>query len=523
MNDVTPRWWEQRRVHVLLILCAAIPLLYPEIPPLIDLPGHMGRYAVELAQGAPGPLNQYYTFQWHLIGNLGADLLVVPLSKVFGLERAVKLIALAIPMVSTLGVLWISREAHGRVMPTTLLALPLIYGFPFIYGFFNYSLSMALVLNAFALWLRLGRLSRYRLRAGLFLAIAPIIWTAHAFGWAVLCLLCAGAELVHQYGQHKRLLLTVGHSILAGLPLAPPLLLMFLWRSGNVGGGTEGWFDWPQKWRWIIFVLRDRWLLLDDIEAALLYATGLGLICLIVARKVPIGISQRLAAGGLILAASYLVLPYTVFGSAFADMRLLPFALIILILAVRLQPDAGRSLGTKLAMIGLAPLVVRTGALTWSFIIAAHDYDRALGALDHLPVGAKLVSFARAGCDLNEGRSKLTHVSALAIVRRHAFSNDQWDLAGGQLLRSIYPRGTQADRYFGRDPSQLVTAKRCPGKIGPLSVAFASLPRDKFDYVWLIDLPVFDAHVARGLSLIWSDGPNALYRIDDHRPLDMIP
>src|SRR5919112_594789 len=63
------------------ILAAAIPLLYPAIPPLVDLLGHMGRYRVELDLSHSPWLSHYYGFQWAAIGNLGVDLLVMPLGR----------------------------------------------------------------------------------------------------------------------------------------------------------------------------------------------------------------------------------------------------------------------------------------------------------------------------------------------------------------------------------------------------------------------------------------------------------
>ena len=59
------------------ILLAFVPLLYPTIPPLVDLFGHMGRYRVELDLDRSADLQQYYAFQWAPIGNLGVDLLVI--------------------------------------------------------------------------------------------------------------------------------------------------------------------------------------------------------------------------------------------------------------------------------------------------------------------------------------------------------------------------------------------------------------------------------------------------------------
>ena len=41
-------WWEHRWGVAALALLATLPLLWPTIPPLVDLPGHMGRFRVEL-------------------------------------------------------------------------------------------------------------------------------------------------------------------------------------------------------------------------------------------------------------------------------------------------------------------------------------------------------------------------------------------------------------------------------------------------------------------------------------------
>src|SRR5947209_1840329 len=90
-------WWETQTAAVLLVLAAAVPLLYPPIPPLVDLIGHMGQYRVELDLNHSPFLQRYYTYHWAAIGNLGLDLLVIPLAPLMGLEAAVKLIVLLIP------------------------------------------------------------------------------------------------------------------------------------------------------------------------------------------------------------------------------------------------------------------------------------------------------------------------------------------------------------------------------------------------------------------------------------------
>src|SRR3546814_10803712 len=41
-------FWQHRLFLAAIVLMAAVPLLWPDVPPLTDLPGHMGRYRVQL-------------------------------------------------------------------------------------------------------------------------------------------------------------------------------------------------------------------------------------------------------------------------------------------------------------------------------------------------------------------------------------------------------------------------------------------------------------------------------------------
>src|SRR6476620_2393092 len=110
-------WWESRVCIALVILSTMVPLLYPGVPPLVDLLGHMGRYRVELDLDHSSWLREYYDYHWAAIGNLGVDLLIIPLGKLLGLEPAGKLIVLAIPPMTAIGMLWCAREVHGRFPP----------------------------------------------------------------------------------------------------------------------------------------------------------------------------------------------------------------------------------------------------------------------------------------------------------------------------------------------------------------------------------------------------------------------
>jgi hypothetical protein len=506
-EDGTPRpFWERRDFVLALILLSALPLIWPDVPPLLDLPGHMGRYRVQLDLATSPDLRQFYGFQWAVIGNLGIDLLVEWLAPLIGLEAAVKLIILAIPPLAVGGLLWVAHEVHGRVPPTALLAVPFAYNFPFLFGFVNFALAMGLALLAFAFWLRLGRLNRVWLRAALFVPISLALWLVHAFGWGTLGVLAFSAELVRQHDRGRSFHMAGFHAGLHCLALVPPVALMLAWRS-NAAGQTGDFFNWESKYDWLVMVLRDRWEWWD--RASLSFCI-LVMLWSIVDKRVTW--SRNLAASFLFLVLVYVLLPRIVFGSAYADMRLAPYLFAIGLVAIRFKEQATIGLQRILAITALVFVVLRTGATTYSMWLYDESFDRELVALNHVPHGARMVSFIGRPCIEPWGMSRLLHLSALAIVRNHAFSNDQWTMEGAQLLHVRYRPGWP----FIRDATQIVTPVRCRGEVWrTIDQALGQFPRDAFDYVWLITPPAYDAALTRGLEPVWRSGSSVLYRVAD--------
>ncbi len=503
-------FWQNRVFLAAVVLLSAVPLLWPDVPPLTDLPGHMGRYRVQLDLADSPALQQFYRFEWALIGNLGIDLLVIPLSKLFGLELAVKLIIISIPPLTVAGFLWVAREVHGRIPPTAFFALPFAYGYPFMFGFANFALSMALAFLAFGLWLRLARLNRTGIRAVLFVPISCIVWIVHAFGWGTLGLLAFSAELVRQLDRGTSPFKALFRAGLHASTLGLPLLLMVAWRSSDVGGETADWFNWDAKYRWAESALRDRWEIFD---VASLIIAGLLVLTAIVYRKLEF--SRNLVGSFFVLALVYILLPRIVFGSAYADMRLVPYLLAVAIIAIRMRQHVSLGAARATACLALLFMVVRFAGTTVSFWLYDRAYDRNLAALDHVPAGARLVSFVGRRCGDPWATTRLEHLPALAIVRRHAFSNDQWTMAGAQLLSVDYPEGGR----FVRDPSQIVTATKCPREQWlTIADALRRFPRRAFDYVWLINPPPYDPALTQGLKPVWREGTSVLYRVVDRTP-----
>lgn len=503
---MTVPWWEQRRIALLLMVLAAVPLLWPAIPPLTDLPGHIGRYRVMLGDH-PG-LDAYYGFDWRIVGNLGVDLLVAALAPAMGLEPAVKLVVIAIPVLTSGALLWLSRELTGRISPYALFALPLAYSYPFQFGFVNYCLAMALALGGWALWLRLGRSGQVAVRAAIFVPFGLIVWTCHAMGWAMLGLFVFAGEWAAR-ARDRTVARAAVDAAIASLPLAPPVLAMLVWRGNGPPAQTGRFFDLVAKLKGLGSVLRDRWIWLDLpallLVVLLVYAGIRGRA----GRFVP----QAAAAAGL-TALAFALLPFTLLGSAYADLRLLPFALAVAL--VGLVPREGAPV-RWIAAAGLAFFLIRTLATTASFALYDADWRRELAALHHLPVGARVFALAGEGCDQPWAHSRRTHLPALATARRAAFANDQWRMEGAPLLRVRLPLG-----YFGHDPSQISVVDACPHdpNLVPRATALATFPRAAFTHVWLIDAPTPPAALT-GLTPVWRAGNSALFAID--RPASRLP
>jgi hypothetical protein len=497
-------WWESRLCLALLVLATMIPLVYPPIPPLVDLLGHMGRYRVELDLGHSPWLQHYFDYHWAAIGNLGVDLLIIPLGKLLGLEPAVKLIVLAIPPLTAIGMLWVAREVHGRIPPSAFFALPFIYGYPFLFGFVNFTLSVALAFLAFGLWLRLGRLEQTKLRGWLFVPISLLIFFCHTYGWGLLGLMCFSADAVRLHDRGRSWWRAGIEAAMHTSVMALPLLAMVIWRGETHGGQTVDWFNWKVKWRWITSALRDRWKWFD---IGSLIVPALAFLYAVFSRKMEL--SRNLAFSAIVLAVSFAILPRIIFGSAYADMRLVPYLMAGGLLAVRFRGAPDRRTAQVLAVIGLLFFATRTVANTVSLGMAADDQSAKLKAIDLMPRGARVISLVGMTCQEYWPLLRNGHLGAMVIVRRDGFSNDQWLLEGVNLLDLKY----RAAGYYAADPSQLVRPNRCVDPLHRMiDDSLTRLPRDDFDYVWLIDVPPYSPETVADMRPVWRGPGSILYK-----------
>lgn len=489
--------WHANLAAVLLVLASALPVLFVQTPPMVDVLGHIGRYSLQTSLASDPWLRTWYAFEWQVIGNLGADLLVEVLHPVIGTVGAARTAIALVPLLGASAVVLLSRQIHGRLTAFAVASLALLYALPFSWGFLNFSLAMALALLAFSLWLRLGS-GTWRL--GAFVPLSLALWLCHTFGWAFLGILCTGESLARRHRAGR----SYGSSLLGTAadcaPLLAPLVPMLVWRSTAAGAGVDGWFDLTQKAQWLISIQRLDWQAADLLSAVILLALPLTSL----ARRVRI--DSRLGLAAAIAFAAFVLLPKQIFGSVFADMRLAPYAVLLALLALR---DGGTArLRVALMVAALAFLGFRLALTAQVYREREREVERHLAALDAIPRHARLAMLVQVPCQSDWALPWFSHIGSLALTRKPVFVNDQWANASMNPLRVHFP----AAGPFATDDKQLFFPKRC-GMAPTLAQALSALPAGAFTHLWIVGAGPAAIPYRRDLTLTWRSADAAVFRV----------
>lgn len=505
-------FWQNDWLWLLLAFASLVPFLAPSILPFTDLPNHIGRHAVFLeAEGSPF-LQRYYSVQWMLAGNLGIDLIVRLIGPWLGAELATNCaVAITAPL-GILGIWSLGRSLHGAVPPSAFLSALLIYNWPLLTGFTNFSLSAAIAINVLALWIRLRSLP-FAARFLIFAPLGFVTWVAHTAGWGLLGLGVLTYEIARAAERKSPVALLLAPFQTA--PFAVMFAVTLIWRTGSSAGAGIKWSSNLLKDKAISLISPFREYYMGwDLAVEALFVVLLGWLYLAGGRR----INVAAAAIAIAYAIAFLACPPTLFNSGFADRRLLVYALMVLPLAVGVKSDAMPLPPQQLRLLNIAAVaalalfLARVAISTAVWSQASHSIEQRLALLDSVPRHSRILGLSVRSCKTQWARvGVLDSIQQLAIPRRHSVINGMFQNPG---LNQVTALGETNSSGFNPNMYPWVGDRTCPLSYTPtLQATMHAFPRDRFDYVWIVSALKTSRYDTTGLQLVRAHGDDRLYRV----------
>jgi hypothetical protein len=407
INRATLRRNESRLVFIQLtiasLVVALIPLLFNEVPPLVDYPNHLAR-GVVLHGGERLEISRFYVANWAVIPNLGSDILLMGLLRLFEPALAGRVLLGLVIGAEILGIVLYSRVAFGRWNWWSLGAILAAYNGLFLFGFVNFCLSCGLAFLVGAAWRAFRETRPFTATFVAGLGIIGI-WFTH-LGGAIFALLLIGAHEATVIWRDKASSLAClpdrRRSTVAANPapwrarlvgsrlpsmLALVTILLVLCLVSDISGADRGleWNRQPMKWGRLLLPIASYYPCIDLVVAL----CPVTILALAAAQR---GLKFD-HASVLACAASFLLFVFSPMSAGsihWIDVRFAAMAWM-LFFASFVPTLHGRLLaGSAMLLAGAAAVKVVVLTLAWSQ--AGQDIAETRRVLSCVPAGARVVS-----------------------------------------------------------------------------------------------------------------------------------
>jgi hypothetical protein len=498
-------------VFLLLLSAAIAPVLLVRIPAMVDYPNHLGRMYAIADLGQDPLLAKYYLVRWHLIPNLAMDLMVPPLAHYIGIFAASNaFVVLTIVLMAT-GPFAVQAALFGRLSLWPLLAFPFVYNGILVYGFTNFLFGVGLALWAIAAWIALREAHwAWRLASALLFALALFITHLHTLGLYGLTILCYEIWRWRSSPRPSTARLALDLAIFA-LPFLICLGLLTLSATGGYAAINE--WSVQGKISGATYAIR---AFSKPIAVMLAMTVMAILVWGLISRQL-----QVHPVAWYVLPASiavFLIMPFKLFGSSFADTRL-PIAILFIVVGMaRWRALRPREAALFCVLVGVLAFVRFAEVdLMWRRFSGVYaDFERSFKAI---PPGSKILITKEDPEDRNSstpyGRL-FTHVPELAVAERSSLVSLVFTDPGKQiLLTRPEVRGMVA--YEGRPPriNYVVRGAIDDEAAAPPvnNVGYYLRWRDTYDYLYVLYARKGTPPPAPELSLAYQGAEFQLYRV----------
>lgn len=340
------------------LLALVVPIWLVELPPLVDLPNHLARVFILAHYAATPFFQQNFQIVYEPFPNLAVDLIVAPLTNVFGIFTANHLFLTLTVVLFAVGCHLLGARKKGERSFSAVPAMFLIYGGTFFYGYVNYVFGIALFLVTFGLWLRW----RDRLNLARFLVLAALALAAYlahlsAIGFLGIAIVYVDAyDFFARGGEKRRWIFLAADCALFVIPAIA--FLAFINGTGDVG--VLQWNTFGGKAIALFGPFRSYDLWIDLLCAALL-----GLFCSGAKRFGGAFFDWRILSLAFFFFAVFLLAP-NFFFTGDADVRIVLPAFVLLAASCKVDKLSGKTFAVFAVLFCL--LIFRQGAVSYRWI-----------------------------------------------------------------------------------------------------------------------------------------------------------
>jgi hypothetical protein len=516
-------WWTSL---ALMLTALVAPILATPVPPLTDYPNHLARcYLLAFGQSDP-VLSQMFSAHWRIIPNIAVDLLLPAMMHVFSPLTAGRIMLALCLLLPTTGTVALSYAYFRRRSFWQIAAGFAAFNALFLMGFMNFELAIGIALWGAAAWIHY-REGHPAATVASGAVVATLAFFFHMFGFCFYALLIGSYELSVLVGNDFRTRPEIRDvlrrvSLLAIALLAP--VILYVSSPLQQVQDAAGWPHLAQKAANFFGPFLDYSSPFDILTVIPLIAF---LIFCITKRHARISAAALITF--LILFAIYLVMPRSIKGTYFMDIRLpimMGFMIFAGFMPKMFTPRQRMATGVLFAALFVARITFLTGV----WIHSQRDVDDVRQAIESVTPGSKVLAADVVCTDqpvwcasmpISRRLPELTptywHLASFVLLDRHAFWPNIFaeDTKQPIVIKEPY-RDLQA---VDSPPVNYTYLASGSGQIPPIVLKrfpFLTDWSQKFDYVLVLNAdgaPNLDHFLPDRLQLVDHRGIAALFKV----------
>ncbi len=473
----------QKNIGLALLFAVAIlPTLLTKIPAMEDYLDHLSRMYI-LTTAGTNDANPYYQISWAVYSDLAMDLIVPLLGRFMDVETAGRIFFLASQLLVVTGAIAIELSVKRRHEIAGFAALLTLHSMPFSFGFVNFEFGTGVALWGIASWIEFSRKGDWRPRFAAHIVFATVLFLSHFFALGIYGLTIGLFELRKLLGSR----FGARQASLTFITLASPVIIMLLLMKATGSAVGENANEWwlAQKPIWLALFLNGY-----SVNLALGSAAALTVLLFYAGLKGSLSISSDGKWIGFGFLLVYIVMPFKLFGSRIADIRMLTAAFLVLPAFVTFSPRT-RSLGYLISLVAFAIVLINGGYVNYLWLSYRTDYAAMKASFALVRQGSfVLVGSATPSTPLSE--VPFWRAPTLAVYYAKAFVSSLYTLPGQHAVQ-IRPDLKRLEvngkiETYGPPSAATLQIIAQGGKVPDAPRYIGNWTRD-FDYLYLLGPP----------------------------------